>query len=132
VEQPKRKAGESPLYTDKELDLSVAAMLRLGVSLAALVVLLGGVLYLRHPLQPAPGYTLFHAAESSVPAVLRGAVHLDAGSMIQLGLLLLIATPVARVVLCVVGFARQHDRLYVALATLVLAILLFSLVDGGR
>ncbi len=52
--------------------------------------------------------------------------------MIQLGILLLIATPVVRVVFCVVGFARQRDRLYVAVRTLVLAILIYSLMSGNR
>ena len=51
--------------------------------------------------------------------------------IIQLGLLLLIATPVARVVFAIIGFALEKDRLYVVVAALVLGILLFSLFGGG-
>jgi len=51
--------------------------------------------------------------------------------LIQLGLLLLIATPVARVAFSVVAFAMQRDRLYVAVALIVLAVLMYSLM-GGR
>jgi uncharacterized membrane protein len=45
----------------------------------------------------------------------------------QLGLLALVATPVARVAASVVGFAIEGDRLYVAITLTVLAILLASL-----
>jgi uncharacterized membrane protein len=51
--------------------------------------------------------------------------------VIQLGLLVLIATPVARVILSLIGFARQRDRLYVAVSLTVLVLLLYSLF-GGR
>ena len=61
-----------------------------------------------------------------------GVARFDAASVIQLGILLLIATPVVRVVFCVVGFARQRDRLYVAVSSLVLAILIYSLMSGAE
>jgi uncharacterized membrane protein len=123
-----------PGPTDKEIDLSVAAMLRFGVTLAACVVSIGGALYLWHPRRTSPDYSHFHAdaALSSIASIFRGAFHLAPQGIIQLGLLLLIATPVARVVFCVVGFARQRDRLYVAISATVLAILLYSLIKAGR
>ena len=52
--------------------------------------------------------------------------------MIQLGLLLLIATPVVRVILCVIGFARQHNILYVAVSTVVLVILIPSFFRAAQ
>jgi uncharacterized membrane protein len=109
-------------------------MLRFGVTLAAVLVAIGGLLSLRHPRQAEPNYRHFHtnAALSSIASIVHGAVHLDPQSIIQLGLLLLIATPVARVVFCVVGFGRQRDRLYVAISATVLAILLYSLIKAGR
>jgi uncharacterized membrane protein len=51
--------------------------------------------------------------------------------LIQLGLLLLIATPIARVAFSIVGFAIERDRLYVVFTLIVLAILLFSLLGSG-
>jgi uncharacterized membrane protein len=66
----------------------------------------------------------------SVTGVLLGVRRLDSRSLIQLGILLLIATPIVRVIYCVVGFARQRDRLYIGISTLVLAILIFSLLRG--
>jgi uncharacterized membrane protein len=52
--------------------------------------------------------------------------------MIQLGIILLIATPVLRVAVSLVGFALERDRVYVAITGLVLAILLYSLFSGHR
>jgi uncharacterized membrane protein len=119
--------------TDQELDITVAAMLRFGVSLAAAVVLAGGALLLRHPWSAIPDYTHFHAGDPqmrSLRGIVRGVMHAEPRSIIQLGLVVLIATPVARVVFCVVGFARQRDRLYVGVSSLVLAVLIYSLTKG--
>ena len=120
--------------TDQDLDNSVAAMLRFGVSIAALVVLVGGVMLLLHPSGP-PDYQHFQAGDASLrtlPGILHGAFHLQAAEIIQLGLVLLIATPVARVVFCVIGFARQRDKLYVMVSAVVLVILIYALTKGGR
>lgn len=119
--------------SDQDLDLSVAAMLRIGVSLAAVVVLVGGCALLARSWSSVPAYQQFHAASPALTTftgILRGVRGFAPESVIQLGLVLLIVTPVARVVLCVVGFARQRDRLYVAVSCLVLAVLLYSLLGG--
>jgi uncharacterized membrane protein len=49
--------------------------------------------------------------------------------MIQLGVLLLIATPVARVAFSVVGFIRERDWLCSAIATAVLILLMTALTS---
>ena len=121
--------------TDQELDLSVAGMLRIGLSISAVVVLGGGAMLLRHPLVATPNYFQYHAGDPalrSVTGILQGAIDLAPRSVIQLGLLLLIATPVARVLFCIVGFARQRNLLYVAVSTMVLAVLVYSFTEGGR
>lgn len=121
--------------TDHDLDLSVAAMLRTGVTLAASVVFAGGLLSLRRPWSLTPNYTHFHAGDEglrSISGIFRGAIHLDPQSIIQMGLVILIATPVARVILCVLGFARQRSALYVVVSSIVLAILVYSLTKNMR
>ncbi|MDQ2773857.1 MAG: DUF1634 domain-containing protein, partial [Acidobacteriota bacterium] len=60
-----------------------------------------------------------------------GAVHLRARSIIQFGILLLIATPILRVAFSLVGFAMERDKAYVLITTVVLAILLYSLINGA-
>ena len=123
-------------YSDMQLDLSVASMLRIGVTLSAAVVLCGGLWELRHPWRPIPDYAHFRAIEPalrSVPGVVAAAGRRAPGqsrAIIQLGLLLLIATPVARVALCVVGFARQKSWLYVWISLLVLAVLVWSMLSA--
>ncbi len=55
---------------------------------------------------------------------------LNGRGIIQLGLLFLIATPVARVIFSIWGFADERDRMYVVFTVIVLAILIFSLVGS--
>lgn len=123
------------VFTDKQMDRAIGRLLRFGVLFSAVLVSFGGILYLQHPLRSAPRYNQFFAERllsQGVAGVLRNAVHLNATSIIQLGLLVLIATPVARVAFCIVGFARQKDRLYVVISSSVLVILIYSLIQGGR
>jgi uncharacterized membrane protein len=121
--------------SDQDLDVSVAVVLRIGVTLSAAVVILGGLLLGNHLFGAVPDYTHFQPGDPglrSVMGIVQGAVNLSPKSVIQLGLLLLIATPVARVILCVIGFARQHNILYVVVSTFVLVILILSFVRAAQ
>jgi uncharacterized membrane protein len=119
---------------DRGFEVMIGNLLRAGVLIAAAVVVLGAVIYLSHySLQPA-NFSAFRgeaAALRTLPAIVRGAAHFHGKSIIQFGLLLLIATPIARVMLSVVGFAVERDYLYVALTLIVLAVLLYSLIGSG-
>jgi uncharacterized membrane protein len=117
-------------WTDQRIETSVGVMLRTGVMLAAAIVLIGGILYLAHSRGPRPDYSHFTAEPShliSFSGIMHGVAALDPQSIIMLGLLVLIATPVARVGMCIVGFLFERDRLYTTVSTLVLLILLYSL-----
>jgi uncharacterized membrane protein len=88
----------------------------------------------RHGRAPAD-YRVFQGEPSelrSVPGVVRDALDLSGRSIIQLGLLFLIATPVARVIFSIWGFAAERDRMYVIFTVIVLAILIFSLVGSSQ
>lgn len=117
-------------WTDKRIENWVGYMLRTGVMLAAAIVLVGGVMYLAHSHGARPDYSHFHG-ETVQLMTMHGIVHGvgtgDPRSIIMLGLLVLIATPVARVGMCVVGFLFEGDRLYVTVSSAVLLILLYSL-----
>jgi uncharacterized membrane protein len=119
---------------DRGIEVMIGNLLRAGVLIAAVVVVFGAVIYLsRYSLQPA-NFSVFRgeaAALRTFPAIVRGAVHLHGKSIIQFGLLLLIATPIARVMFSVLGFAIERDYLYVALTLIVLAVLLYSLIGSG-
>jgi len=115
--------------TDKQLESSIAHMLLTGVIVSALLVFFGGVLYLHNGSRAVPDYRHFRLTSPvlrSVAGIVHGAMALEPDSVIQLGILLLIATPVARVVFCIVGFLQQRDRLYAVIGTAVLCILMYS------
>jgi uncharacterized membrane protein len=124
---------------DQRLELAIATLLRIGVIAAAALVALGGVLAMRHPGAPVPSYTHFQQpgtlpsgahALTSIAGVFRHLADPSGASIIELGLLVLIATPIARVVFAVFGFARERDYLYVVISLLVLGILVVSLLHG--
>lgn len=121
-------------WTDERISRIIATLLRLGVTSAAALVLLGGGLYLaRHGLEPA-SYRVFRGEPSayrSVAGILGAARHASDRALIQLGLLLLIATPIARVVFATVAFALEGDRTYVLVCLIVLATLCYGLAAGG-
>jgi uncharacterized membrane protein len=116
-------------FDDRRMEIIIGRLLQTGVLLAAITVLVGGVIYLAaHANQPA-NYRTFSGESANLrhPSQL---LHLlktgDASAVIQIGILLLIATPVARVAFAVIGFAVERDRLYTVVSLAVLAILLFS------
>lgn len=106
-------------------------LLRAGVILAAMVVLVGGIFYLFRYGATSSDYRVFRGEPADlrhVSAILAGAMDLHSRGLIQFGLLVLVATPVARVVFSVFAFARQRDRIYVTVSLIVLAVLVYSLV----
>lgn len=126
--------AEAAAYaTDLKMDLMIARLLRGGVLLAAGVALVGGVIYvLRYGALPSDHHVFAGEPDDlrGVLGIVRGAATLRSRWLIQLGLLLLIATPIMRVAVSLVAFARQKDRMYVAVTAIVLALLCFSLFVG--
>src|SRR5208337_5507300 len=121
-------------WRDRRLGIILGNLLRTGVLLSAAVVLAGACIYLsRHAHEPA-NYRVFRGEPSdyrTIPGVIQSVIRGRGRGLIQLGLLLLIATPIARVAFSIVGFAIERDRLYVAFTLIVLAILLFSLLGSS-
>jgi uncharacterized membrane protein len=126
-------------WTDENVELIIGNLLRAGVVLAATVVLIGGIFYLSaHGGQRADNHE-FRGEElrfRSPPAIVQAAVEgRSSRAIIQLGLLILIATPVARVVFSVFAFGRERDFTYVGITVIVLIVLLYSLFNthlGGH
>jgi len=116
--------------TDQHIETIIAGILRAGVTLSTALVLGGGIWYLIQFGAERPEYGKFQgepAILKSISGIVRGAVLLDARSSIQLGLLVLIATPVARVLFSIFELWAQHDRTYVAITLVVAGVLLYSL-----
>jgi uncharacterized membrane protein len=126
--------GPGERWTDKRVESIVGNLLRVGVLLSAAVVLAGGILYLIHYGGNAPDYRVFRGEPEELKGItdiVKDALSLRRRALIQFGLLLLIATPVARVVFAVIAFALQRDVTYVIISLIVLSTLLFSLFLGG-
>jgi uncharacterized membrane protein len=126
-----RPQGEasSDHFDDRRMEIIMGRLLQFGVLLASLVMLTGGLLYLKGHHSSRPDYSVF----ASEPQALRhfsGIVHGiaagDASAVIQLAVLLLIATPVARVAFAFVSFGIERDKLYMFVSALVLAVLLYG------
>lgn len=123
-----------PEVSDRSIEKIVSVLLMIGVLISAAFVLAGGVYYIvRHGMEPID-YHVFRGQPSVdrlLPQIVKGALALRARSIIQFGILCLIATPILRVAASLVGFALERDRRYVVVTSIVLAVLLYSLVSGG-
>lgn len=120
-------------WTDEQVEQVMGNLLRVGVLLSAGVVLLGGAIFLIHHGMAIADWRSFQGEPENLRnplGIVRGALALRGRPLIQLGLLLLIATPVARVVFSVFAFARQRDLTYVVITLIVLVVLVISLFAG--
>lgn len=128
---PSSDASETRRWTDHEVDQVIGRLLQIGVAIATIVVLIGSALLLaRHGHEVVDRHLFRGAPErlTSVGAIVHYAFAGDPLAIIQLGLVLLIATPIARVALTLAAFVVQRDWLYTALTALVLGILTWGLL----
>jgi uncharacterized membrane protein len=117
---------------DKSVEIFLGRLLRWGVLLAAVVVFVGGVCFVAASYEVPQNYRTFRGEPvelRAAPQILQQAMALRPLGLIQFGLLLLIATPVARVVFSVLGFALERDWMYVVITLLVLALLVYTLTS---
>jgi uncharacterized membrane protein len=117
-------------WTDQQVETLLGNLLRTGVILSAVVVAIGAVIYLFHHWTNLPDYQYFKGEPTdlrSVGGIVKDALALSGRGIIQLGLLLLIATPVMRVLLSFVAFFKQKDKIYIVVTLLVFVILIYSL-----
>ena len=112
------------------MQLIMGNLLRIGVVLSMAVVFVGGVIYLWGFGQLKADYSEFVLDEAgffSLASIWTGMMDFNGKAIIQLGIMLLIFTPISRVILAVIGFILERDYLYVLIGLLILAIILFSL-----
>ncbi len=126
-------------WEQRDVELWIGKLLRYGVIASCTVTLLGGLIYLLQHSQTIPDYSPVPAGESFggaadylrefsgiLPAILQG----DGAAIIQLGVIILIATPVIRVAFSALAFFIERDRLYVIITLIVLAIILGNMLFG--
>lgn len=122
-----------PVRSEHGLENTIGNLLRIGVVSATLVVFAGGLWHLIVGGSSQFAHSTFQGEPSQLKTlggILSGAFAGDGKGLIQFGLLILLATPIARVILSLIVFGIQRDRLYVVITGIVLAALAYSLLGG--
>lgn len=118
---------------EKQLEYLLSNLLMYGVLIASSIVLFGGILYLIHHGSEPAEYQIFIGTPSEFHSPIGVVNAVFAGSrrgIIQLGLLILIAIPILRVIISLCTFLLQRNFIYVVITLLVLTSLTYSLVGA--
>ncbi|WP_183563939.1 DUF1634 domain-containing protein [Mucilaginibacter sp. SP1R1] len=120
-------------FKDKDMQAVIGWILRIGVMLSMSIIFIGGVIYLSRHGQAHADYSTFKGVPDFIQTtqgIFHGIITLRGKAIIQAGIILLIATPVIRVVFSAIGFVLEKDYLYTAITLLVLLIILASMLSG--
>jgi uncharacterized membrane protein len=115
---------------DRDIELVMGNLLRYGVLTSVVIVLIGAVFYLFQHGHEIPWYHEFKGEPKrirEVKMVWQTAWQGRGRSIIQLGLFVLIATPIARIIFSIIGYILERDYLYVIITLIVLSVILYSL-----
>jgi uncharacterized membrane protein len=116
---------------DSAIHGTMTAALRLLTGVAGMVILAGGILLLVRQGDAVASFHTFIGEPASlrfVPQIVAAAFHGHTLAIVQCGILLLIMTPVIRVLFVGIGYLVERDWLYVAVAVIVLVVLGSSLI----
>lgn len=134
-----KRIFSAEFWQERDMELFLGKFLRFGVMLACAITLVGGILYLWQQGGILPDYTPtpdnlpFKGVEQnlrSFSSILQGILEFDGASIIQFGVLVLIATPVLRVAISAVAFLIEKDYLYVIITLIVLGIIIANMFLG--
>jgi uncharacterized membrane protein len=128
--EPRAPEAEHVL-DDAKMETIMGRLLQVGVLLAAGVVLGGGASFLQDHAGERSSYRVFTPTPIQLrhpAALLHALARGDSAGIIELGILLLVATPICRVIFAVIAFAAERDKLYVAVSLTVLGVLLYGML----
>lgn len=112
------------------VDLAISDILRFGLAASSLLLTAGGIIMFIQEGNAVPHLKSFHAEPptlTTVTGILESALRGSGEGIIQLGILVLLATPFLRVAFAGYAFLEEHDYVYVTIAAIVLAGLLWGL-----
>lgn len=118
-----------PVIEDKDMERMMGNLLRYGVVLSAVIILTGAVFYMFQHGHESPHYRHFTGEPKQfiqLKEIVQTALQGRGRSIIQFGLLLLIATPIARIIFSIVGYILEKDYLYIGITAIVLGIILYN------
>jgi len=121
-----------PNFKDKDMQVIIGWVLRLGVIVSMAVVFFGGALYLYRHGHSITDYSVFKGVPDFVnpSGIINGILAFRGRAIIQAGIILLVATPVLRILCSAIGFILEKDWLYTAITILVLLIIFISMLTG--
>ena len=126
-------------WAEKDVELYIGKLLRYGVMLSCAITLFGGVIYLYQQQGTMPDYSPTPSGEPfkgvteylrELKTILPRIAELDGAAIIQLGVIVLIATPVIRVAFSAIAFLIEKDYMYVTITLIVLAIIILNMIFG--
>jgi uncharacterized membrane protein len=120
-------------FKDTDMQLLLGRVLRAGTITSVSIVFFGGVIYLHRHGQFMASYKVFTGTPAflhQTKSLFEGVMALRGQAIIQIGILLLIATPILRVIFSAIGFILEKDYLYVGISLLVLFIIFMSMLNG--
>jgi uncharacterized membrane protein len=109
-----------------DLERSIARLLTVGTYASVALLVFGVVLMLANGIGPRSGGPVFDSARLGPDLM----AFRPAG-FIWLGLIAVVATPAARVLASLVGYARRGERTMVIVAALILLVIALSVVLSG-
>ena len=125
--------------TQHDIDLIIGKLLRVGVVVSCAITIFGGIVYLFQHQGPVTGYRAvekagdFHGAAPylrEINTIIPRVFEFDGAAIAQLGIIILIFTPIFRVVFSLISFIMEKDRLYVVITLIVLAIIFINMIFG--
>lgn len=119
-------------FKDTDMQVVIGWVLRIGVIISVGIVFIGGILYLYRHTGVTPDYTKFNGVPNIVQlhGIFNGILNFKGRAIIQAGIILLIATPIFRIIFSAIGFILEKDYLYVGISLLVLLIIILSSLNG--
>jgi uncharacterized membrane protein len=119
---------------DHDIEQFIGLQLRFGVLLSSFIVLMGGILYLMQSgSMPLPHYQLFIGQKAGLTTgreIWHSVTGMEAKGIIQFGVIVLIATPILRILFSLIGFIFEKDRLYIGITMVVLSVMMISIFGG--
>ncbi|MDR1516668.1 MAG: DUF1634 domain-containing protein [Dysgonamonadaceae bacterium] len=124
-----------------DIDLIIGKLLRVGVIVSCAITIFGGILYLFQHQGAVSGYGAvekaadFHGAAEylrEIGSIVPRIFHLDGAAIAQFGIIVLIFTPIMRVLFSLLSFIVEKDKLYIVITLIVLLIIFANLFFGLR
>jgi len=132
-------------WGEQDVEQYIGKLLRYGVMLACAITTFGGIVYIaqQHGDISLAAYKTKYAASTltgeswgvaqylrEFNTILPRIMEFDGAAIIQLGVIVLIATPILRVAFSAISFLIEKDYMYVVITLIVLSIIILNMIFG--